>query len=89
MKMWPVTKLVAKELDLSTDSMMEWMRSVGEPRITTIDGKWRCYFTYSHGHMNMKIECDWPKGDSSLRDRVEVCYVNVRRAMEALKTLKR
>ena len=37
-------KMIPEEkVDISTDAMMEWMRSVGEPTISVIDGKWRCY----------------------------------------------
>ena len=46
-------KMIPEErVDISTDAMMEWMRSVGEPTIAVIDGKWRCYWKYKNGQLS-------------------------------------
>ena len=75
---------VADNVDISTDAMMEWMRSVGEPTISVIDGKWRCYWKCKNGCVELFIQCDWPKQHGDLRGQVENCYTNVRRAVESL-----
>ena len=78
-------KMIPEEkVDISTDAMMEWMRSVGEPTISVIDGKWRCYWKCKNGPVELMIQCDWPKQHGDLRGQVENCYTNVRRVVGSL-----
>lgn len=74
---------VVEDLHLSTDSMMEWMKSVGDPTLCLVSGHW-CYFKAKKGPVEIKIESDRRFDGESVRDQVESCYKNVRRAMEEL-----
>ena len=82
--MFGITKQKETELHASTDTMMEWMFQHGNPIISNINGAWWCYFKYKKGPIELQIDSNGRKPGMPLRDQVESCYLNVRKAMEAL-----
>ena len=63
--------------ETTIDGMMEWMRSVGEPHITTIRGNWWCYFKTKKGAATLAIDGVRFEGQS-LFASVTDCYHKVR-----------
>lgn len=58
---------------LTIQEMLEELRKVGSPNLTTVQGQWWCYLRVEKGHLKADIDGERKVG-GSLYDAVVSCY---------------
>lgn len=85
-----VSKLLPKSMQtlpqaecklINIEDMMEFLRERGEPKITTINSRWWCYFKFRKGAVEIQIDGD-RKDNGSLYEAVASCYAEVKKVFK-------